>query len=336
MTNEELKQLNEFRQDGETISDAKVRWDAKKAKEEKIATYVAEKKETNTKMEKVIEGIEKHSERVEKFTADDEEKKSEVALLESNPNVIEVVDERSYSDDSDFQESDLIIPVWKIVQNSCRIEGCKPYLGQFYNTVSEEYSEKLENVTFLKRMTGRVLFPKENYSGDRLCWSDDNVTPSEIVEFPKCENCKNCELSVWSKDENGKNKPPKCKETISFMSLEDNFSPFIIRFSGTAMPPVKALLSNLFLKTKLGIIQKKKLSLRSFSVSISLVEKINDAGKFYIPVFSNIKEVETEKIELISALYETVSEIQRKKQLRIVEQTDEVEKENFKGNEVPF
>jgi len=322
MTNEELKQLNEFRQDGETISDAKVRWDIMKAKEAKIANYVAEKKEIEADMKAV--------------TAADEEKKSEVAVLERMPNVVEVVDERAYSDDSDFQESDLIIPVWKIVQNSCRIEGCKPYLGQFYNTVSEEYREKLENVTFLKRMTGRVLFPKENYSGDRLCWSDDNVTPSEIVEFPKCENCKNCELSVWSKDENGKNKPPKCKETISFMSLEDNFSPFIIRFSGTAMPPVKALLSNLFLKTKLGIIQKKKLSLRNFSVSISLVEKINDAGKFYIPVFSNIKEVEVEKIELITALYETVSEIQRKKQLRIIEQTDEVEKENFKGNEVPF
>jgi len=320
MTNEELKQLNEFRQDGETISDAKVRWDIMKAKEAKIANYVAEKKEIEADMKAV--------------TAADEEKKSEVAVLERMPNVVEVVDERAYSDDSDFQESDLIIPVWKIVQNSCRIEGCKPYLGQFFNTVSEEYREKLENVTFLKRMTGRVLFPKENYSGDRLCWSDDNVVPSEMTKEKQCERCENCELSTWIIDEN--NKPPRCKETISFMSLEDNFSPFIIRFSGTAMPPVKALLSNLFLKTKLGIIQKKKLSLRSFSVSISLVEKINDAGKFYIPVFSNIKVVEVEKIELITALYETVSEIQRKKQLRIIEQTDEVEKENFKGNEVPF
>ena len=309
MTNEELKQLNEFRQDGETISEAKIRWDIMKAKEAKIANYVAEKKEIENDMKAV--------------TAADEKKKNEVAILESNPNIVEVVDERSYSDDSDFQESDLIIPVWKIVQNSCRIEGCKPYLGQFYNTVSEEYREKLENVTFLKRQTGRVLFPRENYSGDRLCWSDDNIVPSNTVEAPKCENCKDCELSIWTKDENGRNRPPKCKETTSFMSLEDNFSPFIIRFSGTAMPPVKALLSNLFLKTKLGIIQKKKLTLRSFSVTISLVEKTNDSGKFYIPVFTNIKEVEVEKIELITALYETVKEIQGKKQLRIVEQTDE-------------
>ena len=180
------------------------------------------------------------------------------------------------------------------------------------------------------------MFPEKDYSGLRECFSNDGKSPNSMVESPKCRLCADCEYSVW-KREDGRNIPPACKETISFMAIEENFSPFVIIFSGTAMPKIKALLSTLYLKAKLGKIQNKCLSLKSFSFDISLILTINEAGKFYVPAFTNVKEIETkENIKFIADLAETVSLIQEQKKVKIVEQKEEIEIEKFEGDAPPF
>ena len=325
MKQEELKQLNEFRQDGETIEAAKARWDIEKAKLEKEAKLENEQEEKAKKEKEMAEIVKKTN----------EEKKEEVAILEKKENIVEVVDGRSYTEESsDFEEDDLIVPYYKIIQSNCRIEGCQQ--GKFLNVVSGEHVDKLENVVFLQRQKGRIMFPKGDLSGAIECCSDDNLIPSERIENPKNKKCSECEFSLWKK-EDGKNIPSPCKLTEGFLGLEENFSPFSIKFHGLAMKPLQGLLSTLYLKTKLGIIQKKKLSLKSFSFTISLGQKLTDNGTFWVPVFNNIKEIEDDKKNLIDELYKTVNLIQAEKKIKMIEEVKETKEiETFKGNPPPF
>ena len=207
-------------------------------------------------------------------------------------------------DDEGFSPADLVTPRWKIVQPTSRVEGAKE--GHFHNSLTGEVREKLEGIVFLKRKTGRVLFPKNDFSGARICWSDDNIVPSPLCLSPISPQCKSgteilCASAEWGKDEDDRTRPPKCMETMSFLGLEiDTFSPFVISFHGLGIPPVRNFISTIYLKRMQAKMKGGDIHLREFKISISAKLQMNDRGKFYIPVFEKIEQltVEAEKAVL--------------------------------------
>jgi len=71
---------------------------------------------------------------------------------------------------------EIVIPRYKLLQPSCQIEGVTP--GHFFNTVTKEEVEELEDVVFLTRQDNRSLFNDGDFSGERRCCSFDGYTPA--------------------------------------------------------------------------------------------------------------------------------------------------------------
>lgn len=225
-------------------------------------------------------------------------------------NEVPVVSEPPMSDEDGFFSADLMIPRWKTVQPTSRIEGAKE--GCFLNSLTGDLREKLENIVFLTRRNGRVLFPKDDFSSVRLCWSNDGVSPAadsvlmQTGEKPKSHACiigNNgdrkvvCPFAEWRKAEKG-NSAPECRETISFLGLDmQSLTPFFMIFHGTGIPPVKNLISSVYLKKKQATMQGKELHLRDFRLSLKL--QMNDRGKYYIPVFEKTEEVANESDRML-------------------------------------
>ncbi len=204
-----------------------------------------------------------------------------------------------------FSSEDLIVPRYKIVQPSSRIDGAKE--GVFYNTLTHEERPKLENIVFLTRQNGRVLFPSGDFSGTRECFSYDGVVPErdavlkESGEEPKSEYCviktngqkkTICPFAIWpdGPQENG-SRSPKCKEAITLLCVDELLNPFFLIFHGMGIPVVKSLLGAIYLQKRQAMLQKKELHLRSFSITIALKLQINARGKFYTPVFEKVEEI---------------------------------------------
>jgi hypothetical protein len=199
---------------------------------------------------------------------------------------------------------DLVIPRWKITQPTSRDTQAKP--GAFYNTLTGESRERLDGVVLLIRKNGRVLFPDNDYSGVRDCWSYDGVAPEhhEIEErtghgakSPVCCDGKKaiCPLAKWAKDAKGNTVAPPCAETISFCGFDSaTMTPFFVVFHGTGLAPVRNLLSAIYLKKKQAEMQGKTCNLRDFRVSLVLKLTVNDRGKFYVPAFEKLEPITDE------------------------------------------
>lgn len=240
-----------------------------------------------------------------------------VALLP--PPAPEPIQEECAELDTDFEDTNIVIPRFKIIQPSTRLEGATT--GRFLNTITGEEREKLENIVLLKRTTGRVLFPKDDYSGERTCWSYDGLFPAaqEILfktgQPPQHDRCVSksgsvktvhCPLAEWLKDEKNNNIAPKCKDTIAFLAIDQGAFPFIIIFHGKAIPPIKTLLASIYLKKKQALLQGRTLYLRDFFVTLSLKLQINEKGKFFVPVVEKIEEIsKPEDRELFTSCFQT-------------------------------
>jgi hypothetical protein len=218
-------------------------------------------------------------------------------------------------DEEGFVETDISIPRWRIIQPTCRIENATP--GTFRNTLTGEERQELANVTFLKRQNGRILFPKDDYSGEVECWSYDGVVPatdaiiSKTGQQPKAECCVTnnnrlktpiCPLAMWQGG------APKCKETISFIGVDDGISPFFISLHGTAIPVTKKLISTLYLKKKQAAAQGKCLRMRDFRITITLKQQITERGKFFIPIFDHLQEIcDPEKQRILQKCFDSLN-----------------------------
>ena len=235
------------------------------------------------------------------------QEEGKLALSISSPSTT-ALEKPVEADEDGFVPEDLVIPRYKITQPTSRGEGTNP--GKFQNALTNEAKDKLEKVIFLKRQNGRVLFPKNDFSGKRLCWSYDGAVPAieEILAKTRaparCDKCVtgnngtkivHCPFAQW-KDVSGTQfrQPPECKETINFLGL-DNFMPFFVSFHGTAIPIVKKLLSSIYLKKKQAVLQGKNLQLRDFRVTLGLKLETNDKGKFYVPVMESVEEITDEE-----------------------------------------
>ena len=223
------------------------------------------------------------------------------------------------TDEDGFSQDDLIIPRWKSIQPTTRIEGVKE--GHFYNSLTGELREKLENVVFLVRKNGRVLFPQTDFSGVRLCWSNDGCYPdSDKVLMQTGQQAKSsacvasgrkvmCLCAEWHRDEKGTATPPECRETITFLGLDlQSLTPFIMTFHGAAISPVRNFISAVYLKKKQATMQGKELHLRDFQIVLSLKLQMNEKGKYYIPVFEKVTQINDEsQKQILSACFELLS-----------------------------
>lgn len=212
-------------------------------------------------------------------------------------------------DEEGFAIDDLIIPRLKIVQPTNRNENAK--VGYFHNVLTGEEKEKLEKVTFLRRYMGRVMFPENDFSGLRICWSYDGEVPAreEILaktgEEPKAEKCVSgtkdarvfhCDFAKWRESENKKqpHQPPLCKETVSFLGVMDAV-PFSISFHGMAISAVKKMIGSVYLLKKQAAMRGNNLHLRDFRMEIGLKMEKNNKGKFFVPVISGIEEIKDQE-----------------------------------------
>ncbi len=215
--------------------------------------------------------------------------------------------ESQISDDAEegLLSEDLIVPKYKIIQPSCRIEGAKE--GMFYNTLTLEQKDSLENIVFLSRKNGRVMFPSGDFSGARQCYSYDGIAPEREAVIketgaeppaPCCVINDNgqkkivCPFAIWpdTPAENG-SRSPRCKQTINFLCVDEFLSPFFLIFHGASIPTIKNFLGSIYLQKRQAMIQRKELHLRSFSITMKLKLHINDRGKFYLPMFEKVEEI---------------------------------------------
>lgn len=199
----------------------------------------------------------------------------------------------------DFSMSDFIIPQIKIIQDQSKVDKDVPR-GVFFNLLTRECKDKMEKVTFLKRSNGRVLFPTKDFTGNRLCWSDDGKYPSHEVPSYKNSICETCKFAEWSTDEQGKPERPLCKETISFIGMEQETSDlFWMVFSGDSIKSVKYLLTSLIKRVMLGKIKNENLGMKDFQFDILTRKGDESKGNYWIPAFDNISRVEKEKTTLV-------------------------------------
>jgi hypothetical protein len=231
-------------------------------------------------------------------------------LVQYNPEVHRGVD----TDEEGFSDEDLSIARIKIVQPNARDDDAIP--GNFKNVLTGEHVTALNGVSFLRRLNGRVLFPENDFSGNRICWSLDGHLPDthgihRITEqAPQSAACTSstpgikrkiihCPYAMWGADRTA----PPCKETITLLGVDAEMMPFWVIFHGTALSPVKNFLRAVYLKKR-----KEKKNMRDFQVTISLTKEKNDQGMFFVPVFSAITPTPEDRHEALNELFKVFRE----------------------------
>lgn len=101
------------------------------------------------------------------------------------------------------------------------------------------------------------------------CKGHSNDLNRDAVVGEVYGDCFKCQYSQWTKDEDGKNKPPKCKETLALTGFLDAGMtlPFVLRLSGKSLNTGTQILDYLyyhksdtfkkFYKVSLGDLQQK-------------------------------------------------------------------------------
>jgi hypothetical protein len=218
-------------------------------------------------------------------------------------------------DEEGLSDFDLTIPRISINQNTTQIEGATA--GKFRNSVTGEEQDTIE-VVFLKRFNGRVLFPENDISGERDCWSLDGIIPdveniAKANKKPIAEKCVeqrgrekkfHCPYSEWIE-----RNPPKCKETITLLGLE-GVVPFYMSFHGTAIKPLRSFLGTIVIKKKAAKTRREVVNMRDFSVLLRVNRESNKRGTFYVPHFSQITPVEASRREELTSVFELLKDRQ--------------------------
>ena len=223
-------------------------------------------------------------------------------------------------------EDEPSIPRQKIIQASCQIEGATP--GMFRNTITGEEIPKLENVVFLAQFNTRSLFAEDDFTGERICWSNTGYFPardhilSNTGQEPKSERCSSreegklvlhCPYAQWRNqagepDPNG-TKPPVCKASIAFLGLDPVELPFWLIFHGAALPIVKEFLRYIAYRRKQLTQQGRFTYLHDFRLTIGLQVQSNKKGRFYVPVFEKKEEItDAEDRAILRKCYESMKD----------------------------
>lgn len=170
--------------------------------------------------------------------------------------------------------SDIKMPRYKLLQsNSEEVQTGNGKAGQFYNSVTKEAKDELI-VSLLCMNKSRVRFEKPYKRGAQpLCRSFDGKVSSEG------ENCAMCDYCNWDKAKEAGNDSPDCRESITWLFLEENdingIPPRII-VSGAS----RSEHSNFITK-----LSSQGFAPYIFKVRITSEQKTNDKGIFYVLKF---------------------------------------------------
>lgn len=95
-----------------------------------------------------------------------------------------------------FSRSDLRIPVLKVVQGTSRMEGADSHIGQFYDTITQEFTPTIDVVILRSRHT-RAKFEVGGDSDRPECVSRDCVTGSKFGACARCEWNAQIHQELW-------------------------------------------------------------------------------------------------------------------------------------------
>jgi len=165
-----------------------------------------------------------------------------------------------------------------------------------------------------------------NIEEDPICRSSNGLFPSKDVEKPINSVCgikangkrfePVCANAIWQDN----CQRPICDEVINLLCLSrDDQVPFFISLHGMQLKPVRAFLSAIGLRKK---------SLYEFQATLSLKEKSNGKGKFFVVQFGEIRENAAAEKELLRARFFQFAN-------QSIDKTFEAEKK-MKNDEVPF
>lgn len=174
-------------------------------------------------------------------------------------------------DDFDPRQ-DLKVPVLKIVQGTSRMEGANRHGGDFYNTISQGFTETLKVVP-LTCKHARQLFGDE---GDKPeCRSDDCVTGTTYGRCLGCDFNADIHPELWEKG----NPTKRCDKGYRMLLIQPDEGSFVA-FSAfkTNVNPIKVL------NTLIATVGRKKTGIAAlFTATFTFATELKegDGKKWY-------------------------------------------------------
>lgn len=135
--------------------------------------------------------------------------------------------------------SDIVMPKIKMCQSNSRevMDGlAKP--GQFYNSMTKEAKDTLDDVVIMCFGKSRIRFKQPFSRNDApLCRSLDGILSTEG------EVCENCQYCQWQ-DKDGNQIDPECRMSYTLLGFEykedgDFGTPFRMLVTGSSIPEFK-------------------------------------------------------------------------------------------------
>ena len=222
-------------------------------------------------------------------------------------------DEASFLEEADASEDEDYGGVDRLViDQKGETEGAVK--GEFF---CKNTSESLEGfpAVVLKKSKSRIMWPKVYREDNKcLCKSDDGITPvTDDDDFePKAASCKKCPYGQWKRTKEEGNIPPACAEVTDMILLNlDNFMPYIYSVKSTALGATNQGLLKIVNRRKRALtIQRKRAGLPPahicmYSFVLGTELKKNPSGSAYIPVYSEIEELDdAQKDAMVAAAME--------------------------------
>lgn len=210
-----------------------------------------------------------------------------------------------------MESSDLIIPRMTLVQSKTKNIG-KEHAGKFHVNVTGDFLEELR-VVAIKFGKSRILFPEDfDPENEPLCRSYDFIKPADNIEKPMCDSCEKihgsdkykCAYANWTKNEKGKSKPPRCKETWDYIFLDLNtYMPMICSFKSTALTNMKRYNSGLKMLCK-----ARNLQMWDFYATLGVTMHPTKEDT-YVPVTSGIMPLSAEERETMRNIREQLKDV---------------------------
>lgn len=219
----------------------------------------------------------------------------------------------------DFDDDDLILPRYAIVQPTSSYEDGEP--GKFRNNLDGSHRETIRCV-LLTYSKGMVRW-SEKQGEDPLCRSSDALVPDRDIDEPPSDQChrvagrKRVPVCEHAKFVGGQ--PPACKKTYNFVGLDlevdegEEEKAFFFTVHGTGIRPTKAMLTKFF---------QSRTDLYGMSMTLGLSRTSNAKGTFYVITFSDYEPITPEQHAKFKALYNEMRDVDLRKSVEANEKAE--------------
>ena len=183
----------------------------------------------------------------------------------------------------ELSADDLIIP--RIVVGQAQSQIPDEAKGTLYCEVTGDMKSEMTMV-IIKMSKSRVLFPgKFSRNSKPLCKSSNFIIPDEIEDSePMAVTCAECKEAKWGTNRT----PPRCNETWNLLVIDlESYTPAWFSLKSTMLKPVRKILSALKMRAT-----AKRIPVWGFSFKVAIDVRSGTGGDSFVPVFSNIKELD--------------------------------------------